>query len=408
MLMRGLIARKQVRYLTILRQFHAQRALLKAEAFLMPAMSPTMEQGGVVEWKFKVGEQFSAGDVLLEVETDKAQIDVEAQDDGKLAKILIDNGAKNIKVGEPIAYVAEPDDDINNLELPPVLSPKKVESKKPEVQQKSENKKSSKPEKTKAKKDYGRTSKSSVLVAPDQSQILLPSVQILLHEKQISFSDALDKIPASGPNGRLLKGDVLSYLGQISEGAVVKVAEYVKKGEALDLSNIELKKPEPAQQQPLKAANVKPEPVIVRETFRLKTSPNVSYDQLVRSLKSYISEAKWISHRQPMSNPSSELYDETFEELMASEPRQPRFSVEYQLTPVSGPQNVTAGQDDIFELLAGNAPLVEKKPVQEQEAFNEFVLCLNVFISDRFSDAEKRAQTFVEYVRDLEICSENT
>lgn len=68
-----------------LRQLHQCRTMLKAQAFGMPAMSPTMERGGVVDWKFKAGDTFSAGDVLLEVETDKATIDVEAQDDGKLA-----------------------------------------------------------------------------------------------------------------------------------------------------------------------------------------------------------------------------------------------------------------------------------------------------------------------------------
>lgn len=48
----------------------------------MPAMSPTMNEGGVTEWKFKEGDSFKSGDILLEVETDKSQIDVEAQDDG--------------------------------------------------------------------------------------------------------------------------------------------------------------------------------------------------------------------------------------------------------------------------------------------------------------------------------------
>lgn len=52
-------------------------------------MSPTMTEGGIASWKFKPGEAFSAGDVLLEIETDKATIDVEAQDDGVMGKILV-------------------------------------------------------------------------------------------------------------------------------------------------------------------------------------------------------------------------------------------------------------------------------------------------------------------------------
>lgn len=52
-------------------------------------MSPTMTEGGIASWKKQEGEAFAAGDVLLEIETDKATIDVEAQDDGVLAKIVV-------------------------------------------------------------------------------------------------------------------------------------------------------------------------------------------------------------------------------------------------------------------------------------------------------------------------------
>ena len=55
----------------------------------MPALSPTMTEGSVSEWKFKEGESFVAGDVLLGIETDKASIDVEAQDDGIMGKIVV-------------------------------------------------------------------------------------------------------------------------------------------------------------------------------------------------------------------------------------------------------------------------------------------------------------------------------
>jgi pyruvate dehydrogenase E2 component (dihydrolipoamide acetyltransferase) len=57
--------------------------------FQMPAMSPTMTEGGIASWKLKEGDTFTAGDVLVEIETDKATIDVEAQDDGFLAKIMV-------------------------------------------------------------------------------------------------------------------------------------------------------------------------------------------------------------------------------------------------------------------------------------------------------------------------------
>lgn len=68
---------------------HSSPASLAAQNFNMPALSPTMTEGNIATWKIKEGDSFSAGDVLLEIETDKAQMDVEAQDDGILAKITV-------------------------------------------------------------------------------------------------------------------------------------------------------------------------------------------------------------------------------------------------------------------------------------------------------------------------------
>ncbi|GMF97489.1 unnamed protein product [[Candida] boidinii] len=90
----------------------------------MPAMSPTMEEGGIVSWKVQEGAEYASGDVLVEVETDKATIAVEAQDDGKLVKILKHDGDKDIKVGLPIAILAEPPDDLATLKLPELIQNK--------------------------------------------------------------------------------------------------------------------------------------------------------------------------------------------------------------------------------------------------------------------------------------------
>lgn len=73
---------------------HCKKVHLSAERqattpMLMPAMSPTMTEGSISEWKLKEGDSFAAGDVLLSIETDKASIDVEAQDDGIMGKILV-------------------------------------------------------------------------------------------------------------------------------------------------------------------------------------------------------------------------------------------------------------------------------------------------------------------------------
>lgn len=70
----------------------------------MPALSPTMTQGNVGAWQKAVGDKLSPGDVLVEIETDKAQMDFEFQEEGFLAKVLVDQGGKDISVGTPSVF----------------------------------------------------------------------------------------------------------------------------------------------------------------------------------------------------------------------------------------------------------------------------------------------------------------
>ncbi len=72
----------------------------------MPALSPTMTEGKLARWLKKVGEEVRAGDVIAEIETDKATMEVEAVDEGKLAKILVDEGTEGVAVNTPIAVLA--------------------------------------------------------------------------------------------------------------------------------------------------------------------------------------------------------------------------------------------------------------------------------------------------------------
>ena len=70
---------------------------------LMPALSPTMEEGSLARWHVQPGDEIRAGDVIADIETDKATMEVEAVDDGIIGEILIEAGAQNVKVGTPIA-----------------------------------------------------------------------------------------------------------------------------------------------------------------------------------------------------------------------------------------------------------------------------------------------------------------
>ncbi|MBW8302834.1 MAG: pyruvate dehydrogenase complex E1 component subunit beta, partial [Brevundimonas sp.] len=73
---------------------------------LMPALSPTMEEGTLTKWHIKAGDTFKAGDVIAEIETDKATMEVEAVDEGEVAEILVAEGSENVKVNTPIARLA--------------------------------------------------------------------------------------------------------------------------------------------------------------------------------------------------------------------------------------------------------------------------------------------------------------
>ncbi|WP_375457853.1 pyruvate dehydrogenase complex E1 component subunit beta [uncultured Enterovirga sp.] len=85
---------------------------------LMPALSPTMEQGKLAKWLKKEGDPVKAGDVLAEIETDKATMEVEAVDEGVLAKILVGDGTENVAVNTPIGVIAAEGEDVSAAAAP--------------------------------------------------------------------------------------------------------------------------------------------------------------------------------------------------------------------------------------------------------------------------------------------------
>src|SRR5579885_1749232 len=82
----------------------------------MPALSPTMTEGTVARWLKKEGDEVHAGDVLAEIETDKATMEYEAVDEGRIGKIIVPEGSQGIKVNEPIAVLLEEGEDTAALE----------------------------------------------------------------------------------------------------------------------------------------------------------------------------------------------------------------------------------------------------------------------------------------------------
>jgi pyruvate dehydrogenase E1 component beta subunit len=83
---------------------------------LMPALSPTMEEGKLAKWHVKEGDTVKAGDILAEIETDKATMEFEAVDEGTIAKILVPEGAEGVKVNQPIAVLAQEGESASSFE----------------------------------------------------------------------------------------------------------------------------------------------------------------------------------------------------------------------------------------------------------------------------------------------------
>ncbi len=93
---------------------------------LMPALSPTMEEGTLAKWLVKEGDTVSAGDILAEIETDKATMEFEAVDEGTISKILVSEGSEGIKVNSPIAILADDGKNVSNLEVSDISKEKQV------------------------------------------------------------------------------------------------------------------------------------------------------------------------------------------------------------------------------------------------------------------------------------------
>lgn len=230
----------------------------------MPALSPTMTEGNIAKWNVKEGDSFSAGDVLLEIETDKASMDVEAQDDGIMAKITQGDGTKGIQVGARIGVIADVGDDLSTLEIPEEQS---AAPPSPKEEASKPNPKTTSPSQAEAPP----TSKPSAESAPKkasgppkkQTYPLLPSVEHLMHVNGLDLS-TIDKMTPTGPNNRLLKGDVLAYLGTVSSSYPAELSSGISKLSHLDLSNIKLA-PQAPEPEPKAAPVPVPEPVKVSE-----------------------------------------------------------------------------------------------------------------------------------------------
>ncbi|GMN01458.1 2-oxo acid dehydrogenase subunit E2 [Erythrobacter sp. MTPC3] len=149
----------------------------------MPALSPTMEEGTLAKWLVKVGDTVNSGDIMAEIETDKATMEFEAVDEGVLAAIVVEEGTENVSVGSVIAMLAEEGEDASEVSAPssdsaPALAPE--------------------PE-----------SEPSPAPAAKDGPAATPTARRLAEANGVD----LGQIEGTGPNGKITKGDIETAMG---------------------------------------------------------------------------------------------------------------------------------------------------------------------------------------------------
>ncbi|XP_057446386.1 dihydrolipoyllysine-residue acetyltransferase component 1 of pyruvate dehydrogenase complex, mitochondrial isoform X2 [Lotus japonicus] len=151
----------------------------------MPALSPTMNQGNIVKWMKKEGDKIEVGDILCEIETDKATLEFETLEEGYLAKILAPEGSKEVAVGMPIAITVEDASDIEAIK-------NSIGSSSASQQEKATQ----------------HATKNDVKAHKNKTTRISPAAKLLITEYGLDAST----LNATGPHGTLLKGDVLSAI----------------------------------------------------------------------------------------------------------------------------------------------------------------------------------------------------
>lgn len=158
-----------------------------ATNILMPALSPTMTEGTLARWLKKEGDQVRSGDVLAEIETDKATMEVEAVDEGVLSRILVPDGTANVKVNEPIGVM-----DGDSFEAPAQKAAPKPEAATP----------------IPAAMPIPRPLPASNLVIQHNERLFAsPLARRMAKQAGIDLS----KVHGTGPNGRIIRADIDGY-----------------------------------------------------------------------------------------------------------------------------------------------------------------------------------------------------
>jgi pyruvate dehydrogenase E2 component (dihydrolipoamide acetyltransferase) len=194
----------------------------------MPALSPTMEEGTLARWLIKPGDKVSAGDIMAEIETDKATMEFEAVDEGTLASIAVEEGSEGVKVGTVIAMLAEEGEDVDEAAK---ASPAGGESAEQAREEKVEE------EERRTEEAPAPTASVSTNSAPAPSGdriVASPLAKRIAEQKGLDLSG----VQGSGPNGRIVKADV-----ENAEPGKLAVKDAARSDKAMDAPKTPAKTP---------------------------------------------------------------------------------------------------------------------------------------------------------------------
>ena len=181
----------------------------------MPALSPTMEEGTLAKWLVKEGDDVKSGDILAEIETDKATMEFEAVDEGKIARILVPEGTDGVKVGAPIAILAAEGEDVSAAAAPKAdtapAGPPKAAAPAPKADETPKSALAQTPVETPA-------APPQPAAAPRVEGDRVKASPLAKRLAQAQGVD-LDSLQGSGPGGRIVRADVDAAVGKAPAAA---------------------------------------------------------------------------------------------------------------------------------------------------------------------------------------------
>ncbi|MEM6537827.1 MAG: 2-oxo acid dehydrogenase subunit E2, partial [Pseudomonadota bacterium] len=174
---------------------------------LMPALSPTMEEGTLAKWNVKEGDSVASGDVIAEIETDKATMEVEAVDEGTVGKILIEAGTENVKVNAPIAVLLDDGESADSIDVAGLETSSGAPS---NSSDRPDPDASGKKDEAPPAVSTSTASKSGAIIPSEPLQNGAARVFASPVAKRIAKNEGIDLslVKGTGPHGRVIKRDV--------------------------------------------------------------------------------------------------------------------------------------------------------------------------------------------------------